>query len=89
MRGGGVGWEGDEAAPEGALGEGAHGEAGYDAEVVEAAFEGAEERGVGGAVCVDDGAGGEDDLGGVSEWRLRGGEGRDTSKFKMLSQTKP
>ena len=55
----GVGYE---AAPELALGEGFEVEAGYDAEVVGAAFEGFEEVGVGGGVGVDDVACSEDYL---------------------------
>ena len=52
----------NEAAPELALLEGFHVDAGDDAEVAGAAFEGFEEVGVGFGVGVDDLAGGEDDF---------------------------
>ena len=50
------------SAPDGALREGGEVEAGYDAKVVAAAFEGAEQRRVGCGVGVGQVAGGEDDL---------------------------
>lgn len=61
--GGEAGWPVEHcAAPEWALRECAQVEARDDAEVVAAAAEGAEEVGVGGGVCGDEGAGGEDEF---------------------------
>ena len=55
------------------MGEGAEGVGGDDAEVAGTAFEGTEEGGVGGGVCVDEGAVGEDE--GVGEDGVAGEAG--------------